>query len=83
MSKRGYINLGEIAQRLDMLVIACDRCGRRGQYSTAKLVAKYGADASIEPLQNDVTADCPRRADPKIELGKGCAPICPDLSKVF
>lgn len=44
-----------------------------------KLVAKHGADASIRPLQDEITADCPRRADPKIELGAGCAPLCPDL----
>jgi hypothetical protein len=80
---RGYISLGEIAERLPMLRVTCDRCGRAGRYSTAKLVAKYGADASIEPLQQEITADCPRRTDPKIELGKGCAPVCQDLSKVF
>ena len=60
MTRRGYISLGEIAQRLNVLVIQCDRCGRRGQYPLRKLIAKYGADASIEPLQNDITADCPR-----------------------
>jgi hypothetical protein len=82
MTKRGYISLGEIAAKLPMLRIECDRCGRKGQYLTAKLVETYGADASIEPLQQYVTRDCPKRRDPTVELGKGCAPLCPDLLKL-
>lgn len=82
MTRRGYVSLGEIAAKLRMLRIECDRCGRAGRYRIDKLVAKYGADASIQPLQEEITADCPRRADPKIELSAGCAPLCPDLSKI-
>lgn len=78
----GYVTLSEIAARLPMLRVRCDRCGREGKYRTDKLVAKYGADASIEPFQNEITQDCPKRHDAKIELGKGCAPLCPDLSKL-
>lgn len=81
-ARRGYVTLGEIAERLPMLWVQCDRCGRAAKYRTDKLVAKYGADASIEPFQNDITRDCPKRQDPNIELGNGCAPLCPDLSKL-
>ena len=81
-SRRGYVSLGEIAAKLRVLRIECDRCGRFGRYRTDKLVARYGGDASIEPLQDDITADCPRRRDATIELGAGCAPLCPDLSKI-
>jgi hypothetical protein len=77
-----YVSLGEIATKLRILHIRCDRCGRAGRYSTRRLVREYGADTSIEPLQNDMTADCPRRTDPEVELGAGCAPLCPDLSKI-
>jgi hypothetical protein len=79
---KGYITLGRIAERLNVLVVSCDRCGRRRQYPLWKLIVKYGAEASIEPLQQQITADCPNRTDPKIELGKGCAPACPDLPKL-
>jgi len=81
--RRGYIPLGDIAAKLTLLRVQCDRCGRAGQYRTDRLVARYGADESIGPFQDDITRDCPRRRDPLIELGKGCAPLCPDLSKVF
>jgi hypothetical protein len=80
---RGYVSLGRIAQRLNMLVITCDHCRRRDPYPLSKLIAKYGAGASIEPLQEEIVANCPHKADPTIEAGKACAPLCPDLQKVF
>jgi hypothetical protein len=79
---KGYISLGRIAERLNVLVIHCDRCGRRGQYPLWKLIVKYGPDASIEPLQQEMIADCPNRTDPKVDPGKDCAPLCPDLPKL-
>ena len=82
-NRAGYISLGRIAERLNVLVVQCDRCGHRGQYPLWKLMVKYGADASIEPLQNEITAECPRRNDQTVELGDGCAPLCQDLSKIF
>lgn len=62
-----------------MLRVACDRCGRSGRYRTDKLFAKYGADATVQPFQEDITRDCPRRHDHALELGTGCAPLMPDL----
>jgi hypothetical protein len=72
------VSLGDIAERLDALVMTCDRCHRRDRYSLWKLIAKYGADAPIEPLRQEIIAGCPEKANPN-----GCAPYCPDLSKVF
>ena len=40
VTSRGYVSLGEVAERLRMLRVECDRCGRKGRYSTAHLVAK-------------------------------------------
>ena len=31
-NQAGYISLERIAERLNVLVVQCDRCGRRGQY---------------------------------------------------
>jgi hypothetical protein len=72
------VNIGYIAQHLQMLGVQCDRCGRKGRYSTAKLVAKYGADATLQPLQEELTADCPHKHDVHWPFGK-CAPLFPDL----
>lgn len=43
-SRCAYITLTEIAARLSMLRVVCDRCGCEGRYRTDKLVAKYGPD---------------------------------------
>ncbi|HVA12651.1 MAG TPA: hypothetical protein VNF99_05345 [Stellaceae bacterium] len=81
-SQHDYGTLGEIAAKLRMLRVECDRCGRTRRYKTDKLIAKYGAGASIQPFQDDFTRDCPRRDDSMFELGKGCTPLCPDLSNL-
>jgi hypothetical protein len=73
--------LGHIAKHLPMLRVECDRCGRKGRYHTDKLVAKYGAVATLQPLQEELTKDCPHKRDPRFPFGK-CAPLFPDLRKL-
>ncbi len=80
---KGIISWGEIAEKLPLLIVECRNCGRRGQYRTAPLVKKYGADSSIAQFQADITKNCPKRSDPTVALGHGCAPLCPQLSEVF
>jgi hypothetical protein len=55
------ILLGQIAARLRMLELACNRCDRRGRLSTARLVAEYGADMPGPDLLRILSADCPSR----------------------
>ena len=78
MPRSGVVTLGEIAETLTMLTVQCDRCGRRGRYRVDKLIAKYGAGASVTPFQNDLTKDCPEKNDPRYPFGK-YAPMMPDL----
>jgi|KBSMisStaDraftv2_1062788.scaffolds.fasta_scaffold330900_1 hypothetical protein len=61
---KGDITFGEIAETLSMLNVVCDRCGRRGRYRLDKLIAKYGAGSHVQPLQEDLTKDCPEKHDP-------------------
>lgn len=77
----GIITFGEIAAHFAMLDVKCDNCGRHGRFRTSKLVAKYGAGASVQPLQDDLRRDCPDRDDPRWPYGK-CAPLMPDLLKL-
>jgi hypothetical protein len=79
MPGRGYISLRRIAERINVLVITCAQCRRRDPYSLWKLIAKYGPEASIERLQQDIIADCPHKADPMIAPGTGCVPVCSEL----
>jgi hypothetical protein len=72
------VNVGYIARHLKMPGDVAYRCGRHGRYSTAKLLAKYGADATLQRLQEDLTKDCPHKVDSHWPFGK-CAPLFPDL----
>jgi hypothetical protein len=57
MGRPSYLSIGEIAEHLPMLTVQCDRCGRAGRYSTAKLVEQYGAEATVQPFEDDLTRD--------------------------
>jgi hypothetical protein len=46
--------------RRGRVVVACDRCGRRGDYSVAKLRRERGAQSTADFLA-ELTADCPLR----------------------
>ena len=75
---RGSVTVGYVARHLKMLGVQCDRCGRHGRYSTAKLVERFGPDANLQAWQEELTADCPHKNDPGYPFGK-CAPLMPDL----
>jgi hypothetical protein len=54
---RAYLTLADIAAKTDRLVVACSRCDRRGRYSLAKLIAKYGPDKPGPELLCELSAD--------------------------
>jgi len=56
----GVVTLGEIADRLPALDVACNRCDRRGRLRTDSLMAKHGPSLPIPELRRIVAADCPR-----------------------
>jgi len=79
MPRDGALAIGDLIGRLDYLALVCERCGRRGRYSVARLVKLYGRDANLADWRGRMTADCPHRgnhSDP-------CGAACPDLPKVF
>ena len=78
MAKR-VITFGEIGRDPSHANVRCDRCFRRGRCKTTKLVAQFGADATVQPFQDWITKDCPKRNDPRSPLGTGCAPLMPEL----
>ncbi len=41
----------------DTVVVACDRCGRRGRLSKARLIADHGRDAAPPDILRKI-ADC-------------------------
>jgi hypothetical protein len=40
--------------------IACPKCGRRGSYSVARLVRRFG-DLTLIRLLEELSTDCPKR----------------------
>jgi hypothetical protein len=62
MTGTGAVLLGEVARRQEWLEVACDRCGRRGRYRTARLVARHGAGMGLPDLLAELSRDCPNRA---------------------
>ena len=76
----GTIILGQIAARLSMPDIACNRCDRRGWLRTARLLAAHGADMPVPELLRILSADCPRRqAMERGQLANICGIHAPQL----
>jgi hypothetical protein len=50
--------LGEFP--LPLVRVKCDKCGRAGQYHTAKLLEQHGPDMAMPELRH-IIAKCPRR----------------------
>lgn len=59
---RGAVLLGQVADQLPVLEIACHRCDRRGRLYTDRLMAVHGPDMPMPELLRLLSADCPRRS---------------------
>ena len=80
---RDVMNLvfGDIKGKLDVLRVECTKCDRRGRYSAAKLIEKYGRKGNMMKWREMLNADCPKRD--AAGLQDRCDVVCPDLSKVL
>jgi hypothetical protein len=54
--------------QLSMVRLACDQCGRKGQYWRERLLAEYDPDMTMPDLRH-LLARCPRRNAPGISCG--------------
>jgi hypothetical protein len=46
----------------NMIRLACTKCERRGLYSKATLIERFGADANMVALRLTLAAGCPKIA---------------------
>lgn len=76
----GIVLLGQVASRLPVIDVACNRCDRRGQLRTDRLVAEHGASLSVPALLRIIAADCPRMQAAQIH--DVCGVHLPQLSGV-
>jgi hypothetical protein len=65
MPHDGAIIFGDLVGKLDVLEVACDKCGRKGRYAVARLIEQRGRDAKAVDFLAEITADCPKIATPK------------------
>jgi hypothetical protein len=77
---RTYLVFGDIEGKLDVLRVECTKCPRKGRYSVAKLIAKYGRNSNMMKWKEQLNGDCPKR---DARLYERCDLICPDLPKVL
>jgi hypothetical protein len=80
MPRDGAITFRDIAGKLTVLRVTCDKCGRRGRYHLHRLIARYRIDAKLFDWSDEITADCPRKQ--ARNLSDQCGARCPDLSTV-
>ena len=50
MPRDGAIIFGDLIGKLEVLHVACDKCGRKGRYAVARLIEQRGRDASYRLL---------------------------------
>ena len=74
--------LREAAARCTTMIdIRCGRCDRHGRLSVARLMAEWGADASLRDIMHEQIGSCPHRNDTQIYTR--CDPFCPTLVELF
>ena len=56
----GCVTLGQVAGRLPVLEVSCNRCYRHGRLRTDRLMAEHGPALPIPELRRIIAADCPR-----------------------
>jgi hypothetical protein len=81
MPAHGAILLGEVAQHLATIHIACNFCPRHGKASVGRLLHEHGPDLPIPDLLRMFSHDCPRRLAARI--GEPCGVHLPELADVF
>ena len=76
---RSYVIFGDIEGKLDVLRVEWTKCDRKGRYSVARLIEKYGRKGNMMKWREMLNADCPKRDG---RLNDCCDLVCPDLPKV-
>jgi len=48
--------------KLDLLRVACDKCGRDGRYQVQRLINDRGRDGKIVDFLGQIRGDCPKKS---------------------
>jgi hypothetical protein len=77
----GSILLGQVAEHLATLEIACNRCDRKGRAAVDRLMAEHGRFMPIPTLLTLLSADCPKPQAGKMH--EVCGAHMPQLPEIF
>jgi hypothetical protein len=81
MPRDGAIIFADLIGKLDLLRVACEKCGRDGCYGLNRLIERRGRDAKLIDWLDELTADCAKkRAGNKNDP---CGARYPQLPKVL
>jgi hypothetical protein len=81
MPRNGSITISDLIGKLAVLRVACEKCGRMGQYRVDQLTTRLGPDAMLTNYLDELTADCPRKQS--TGLADACGARYLDLTKLF
>ena len=81
MPRDGAIILADLIGKLDLLRIACDKCGRDVCYGLNRLIERRGRDAKLVDWLDELTAECPKKIAPN--MNDPCGAKCPQLPNVL
>ena len=81
MPRDGAIIFSDLIGKLDMLRVACPKCGRDGSYLLSRLIEKRGRDAKLIDWLDELTTECPKKI--AHNMNDPCAARCQDLARVL
>jgi hypothetical protein len=89
MPRDGSLISRDLIDKLAVLRVECDKCGRSGRYRVTTLAKSIGWDGAksigwdgkLNDWLYDLMKDCARKRSPG--LSDPCGAKCPDLSKVL
>jgi hypothetical protein len=76
-----FITLGDVAEHVTGLTVACTRCERVGRYSLHILMARHGENFGIPKLLRILSKDCPKKKS--LTAHDLCGVHCPQLPGFF
>ena len=79
MPRDGAIIFNDLIAKLDVLSVACPKCGRAGRYRLNRLIEDRGRDANLVDWLAEIAADCPKRVT--VNWNDRCRAQCPDLPR--
>jgi hypothetical protein len=81
MPRDGSLISRDLIDKLAVLRVECDKCGRSGRYRVTTLAKSIAWDGKLNDWLYDLMKDCARKRSPG--LSDPCGAKCPDLSKVL